>query len=97
MLGQLPCAAPDGAVPWAGVVVDELPLPVVVELLPESVEDELELSLVCACATAAPPPIIAPASPTDSKPLRIHFCIYITSSCSALCPAHTTCRALRGF
>jgi hypothetical protein len=35
-------------VPWAGVVVDELRLPVVVELLPESVEDELELSLVCA-------------------------------------------------
>ena len=85
--------APDGAVPWAGAVVDELPLPVV-ELVPESVEDELELSLVCACATAAPPPIIAPASPTDSKPLRIHFCICITSSRCALCPAHTTRRAL---
>jgi hypothetical protein len=71
MLGQLPCAVPDGAVPWAGAVV--------VELLPESVEDELELSLVCACAAIAPPPIIAPARPTDTKPLRIHFCICITS------------------
>jgi hypothetical protein len=99
MLGQFACAAPDGAVPWAGAVVDELPLSVVVELLPEleSVEDELELSLVCACATIAPPPTIAPASPTDSKPLRIHFCICITSSRSALCSEHTTRRALRGF
>lgn len=97
MLGQLPCAAPEGAVPCAGAVVDELPLPVVVELLPELVEDELELSLVCACAAIAPPPIIAPASPTDTKPLRIHFCICITSSRSASCPEHTTRRALRGF
>jgi hypothetical protein len=46
-------------------------------------EDEPELSLVCACATIAPPPIIAPARPTDSRPLRIHFCICITSSRSA--------------
>jgi hypothetical protein len=68
-------------VPWAGAVVAALPLSVV-ELLPdvESVEDELELSLVCACAAIAPPPSIAPARPTDTKPLRIHFCIYITSS-----------------
>ena len=95
MLGQSPGAVPDGAVPDAGMVVDELPLSVVVELLPESVEDELELSLVCACATIAPPPTIAPASPTDSKPLRIHFCICITSSRSALCSEHTTRRALR--
>jgi hypothetical protein len=48
MFGQFPSA---GALPWAGAwpcagaVVDELPLSVVVELLPES-EDELELSLV---------------------------------------------------
>src|SRR3954451_10499160 len=88
MLGQLPSV---GAVPWAGAepcagaVVDELPLSVVVELLPES-EDELELSLVCACATIAPPPTIAPARPTDSKPLRIHFCMCITSSRHASCP-----------
>jgi hypothetical protein len=74
-------------VPWAGAVVEELPLSVVVELLPEpeSVEDELELSLVCACAAIAPPPIIAPARPTDTKPLRIHFCIYITSSRQCMC------------
>ncbi len=84
MLGQLPGWAPEGAWPWpwAGGVVDELPLPFVVELLPV-LDDELELSLVCACATIAPPPIIAPARPTDSKPLRIHFCICITSSRSA--------------
>ena len=87
MLGQFPWAPAAGACPWAGAVVDELPLPVVVELLPEleSVEDELEVSLVCACAAIAPPPIIAPARPTDTKPLRIHFCICITSSRSA-CP-----------
>jgi hypothetical protein len=96
MLGQFPCAAPEGAVPGAGAVVDELPLSVVVELVPES-EDELELSLVCACATIAPPPTIAPARPTDSKPLRIHFCICITSSRSASCPGHETDRALRTF
>ena len=79
MFGQFPWAPPAGAVPWAGAVVDELPLSVVVELLPES-DDELELSFVCACATIAPPPTIAPARPTDSKPLRIHFCMCITSS-----------------
>jgi hypothetical protein len=85
MLGQLPGWAPDGAwpCPCAGGAVDELPLlSFAVELLPV-LEDELELSLVCACATIAPPPIIAPARPTDSKPLRIHFCICITSSRSA--------------
>jgi hypothetical protein len=49
MFGQLPWAAPDGAEPCAGAVVEELPLSVV-ELLPV-LEDELELSLVCACAT----------------------------------------------
>jgi hypothetical protein len=83
-------------VPWAGAVVDELPLSVVVELVPEleSVEDELELSLVCACAAIAPPPSIAPARPTDTKPLRIHFCIYITSSSAVLCAGDETPRAL---
>jgi hypothetical protein len=102
MFGQLPWAAPDGAEPCAGAgpragaVVDELPLSLVVELLPV-VEDELELSLVCACATIAPPPTIAPARPIDSKPLRIHFCICITSSRSASCPGHETDRALRSF
>jgi hypothetical protein len=106
MPGQLPLAAPEGAVdgvvvdvlPEAGVVVDVLGvvvdvLPesgVVVDVLPESgvvvdvlllseLEDpeldELEPSLVCACATIAVPPIIAPARPTDTRPLRIHFCI----------------------
>ncbi len=81
MFGQLPWAAPVEAEPVAGVVVDELPLSVLVELLPV-LEDELELSLVCACATIAPPPIMAPASPTDNRPLRIHFrfCMCITSS-----------------
>ena len=80
MFGQLPCA-PEGVVPWAGAVVDELPLLLVLDELPELV-DELELSLVCACATIAPPPIIAPARPTESRPLRIHFhfCMCITSS-----------------
>ena len=69
--------------PWAGAVVDELPL-LVLDELSELVE-ELELSLVWACATIAPPPIIAPARPTDSKPLRIHFhfCMCITSSRTA--------------
>src|SRR5215203_5650764 len=95
MLGQLACAAPDGPVPCAGAVVDELPLSVVVELLPESVEVELELSLVCACATIAPPPTIAPASPTDSKPLRIHFCICITSFRRVVFRAHNTARPER--
>jgi hypothetical protein len=83
MFGQLPWAPPEGAVPWAGAVVDELPL-LVLDELSELVE-ELELSLVCACATIAPPPIIAPARPTDSRPLRIHFhfCMCITSSRNA--------------
>jgi hypothetical protein len=99
MFGQFPSA---GALPWAGAwpcagaVVDELPLSVVVELLPES-EDELELSLVCACATIAPPPTIAPARPTDSKPLRIHFCMCITSSRRRRVPDHETHPALRGL
>ena len=75
------------------VVVDELPLSVVVELLPESV-DELELSLVCACATIAPPPTIAPASPSDTMPLRIHFCMCITSSRVRCRAGHPTRRAL---
>ena len=71
--------------PWAGVVVDELPLSVLAELLPV-LEDELELSLVCACATIAPPPTMAAARPTDSKPLRIHFaCMCITSSRGGWC------------
>ncbi len=81
MFGQLPCA-PEGAVPCAGAVV-ELPLLVLDEL--SELVDELELSLVCACATIAPPPIIAPARPTESRPLRIHFhfCMCITSSRTA--------------
>jgi hypothetical protein len=78
MFGQLPCAAPEGAEPCAGAAVDELPLSELEELLPEL--EELEPSLVCACATIAVPPIIAPARPTETKPLRIHFCMCITSS-----------------
>jgi hypothetical protein len=82
-----------------GVVVDELPLLLLLlvldELLPELV-DELDVSLVCACATIAPPPIIAPARPTDRRPLRIHFhfCMCITSSRTADA-RHETRRALR--
>ena len=93
MLGQLPWAAAVPVEPWAGVVVDELPLLVLAEL-PELVDDELE-SLVCACATIAPPPIMAPARPTDSRPLRIHFCMCFTSPRSryVLC-GHETPRAL---
>jgi hypothetical protein len=78
MFGQLPWA-PEGAEPCDGAVVDELPLLGVVELLPE-LEDELEPPLVCACATIVPPPTIAPARPATNRPLRIHFCMYITSS-----------------
>ena len=79
MLGQFPWA------PWAGVpefpdgaVVDELPLSVVVDE-PE-LDEELDPSLVCACATTAPPPTIAAARPTDNRPLRIQCFMCITSS-----------------
>jgi hypothetical protein len=91
MLGQFPWA------PWAGVpevpdgvVVDELPLSVVVDE-PE-LDEELEPSVVCAWATTAPPPTIAPASVTVRRPLRIHFCICITSSrrSLALLTQHTS-------
>jgi hypothetical protein len=97
MLGQLPWAAPVVAEPVAGVVVDELPLSVLAELS-ELVEDELELSLVCACATCAtiaPPPTMAPARPTDSKPLRIHFCMMHHLLSGWLVRSHPTRRALR--
>ena len=95
MLGQFSWAPAAGAVPWAGAVVDELPLSVVVELLPES-EDELELSLVSASATIAPPPTIAPARPTDSKPLRIHFCMCTGAMFQVVAERHPRARrALR--
>lgn len=92
MLGQFPCAAPELEVPGApeGAVVDELPLSVVDELplVPELVE--LELSLVCACATIAPPPTSAPARPSVNTPLLIHFCMCITSSqVRCVCPRNS--------
>jgi hypothetical protein len=94
MLGQLPWAAPEGAEPCAGVVVDELPLPVLVEPLPV-LEDEPELLLVCACATIAPPPTMAPARPTDTRPLRIHFCMLHHLLSRSLVPGYETRDPLR--
>jgi glucose/arabinose dehydrogenase len=94
MLGQFPWA------PWAGVpelpdgaVVDELPLSVVVD--DPELEDELEPSLVCAWATIAPPPTIAPASASDNTPLRIHLCMCITSSRRSWYSSRNTPRAER--
>jgi hypothetical protein len=79
MLGQSSDDPSAGAPSCDGVVVAELSSSVVADE-PSGLEDELEPSLVCACATIAPPPIIAPAIPSDNKPLRIQFCMCITSS-----------------
>ena len=77
MFGQLPCAFPAGAVESAaGAVLLEESLDVPEEseaaVLLESDDVEL-LESVCADASAAPPPTIAPVSARASMPCRSHF------------------------